>query len=396
MGAVRRKSSADTLRNDRKFLGRTEDPEYLEIVSADGSRIRDARGRTLIDFQMGWCVGNLGWNPPEIIARVQRFRGPFYVSPKMLYAPWTQLAQELVDVAPGKLARAYRCTGGSEAVELALQLAMSVTGRTKIVSLEDAYHGNTFGARSVGEGDLDVKLSGMKKLAPPLDASALDRLETLLRHDDAAALIMEPISMNLNVLVPDSDFMREVIPLCHRHGTLVIFDEVACGFGRTGKMFATDHWRLEPDILCVAKALGSGVAPIASVLATADVSDAAKDELHFYSTFGWMPLATEAALGTLAYWRAHRDRLLENIAERSAQLRHGLVEIFEDADVRVMGMAVAVGLDDEQRVARITRRCRDHGLLVDDEEDFLLMFPALTIDEASVTEALEILEIAAR
>jgi acetylornithine/succinyldiaminopimelate/putrescine aminotransferase len=394
MGAVRRKSSADVHRNDRKFLGRTEDPQSLEIVAAEGSRVRDARGRTFIDFQMGWCVGNLGWNPPEIVARVQRFRGPLYVSPKAVYAPWTHLAQGLVDVAPGKLARAYRCIGGSEAVELALQLAMTATGRTKIVSLEGAYHGNTFGARSVGEGDLDAKLPGMKKLAPPLDADALARLETLLRHGDVAALIMEPISINLNVLVPDSDFMLEVIPLCHRHGTLVIFDEVACGFGRTGKLFATEHWHLEPDMMCLAKAMSSGVAPIASVLATDEVAAAAKDELHFYSTYGWMPLATEAALGT--YWRAHGNELVANIAERSAQLRHGLVHIFDDAEVRVIGMAIAIGLDDKERVARITKRCRDHGLLVGEEDDFLAMYPALTVDERTVDGALEILATAAR
>jgi acetylornithine/succinyldiaminopimelate/putrescine aminotransferase len=396
MGAVRRKPSADVSRNDRKFLGRTSDPEPLQIVAAEGSHVRDARGRTFIDFQMGWCVGNLGWNPPEIVARVQRFKGPFYVSPKMLYAPWTQLAKELVDVAPRKLAHAYRCVGGSEAVEHALQLAMTATGRTKIVSLEGAYHGNTFGARGVGDGGVDATLSGMKKLAPPLDAAALDRLETLLRHNDVAALIMEPIPMNLNVLVPDSDFMREVIPLCHRHGTLVIFDEVACGFGRTGRLFAADHWHLEPDIMCVAKAFSSGIAPIASTLATQEVADACKDELSFYSTFGWMPLATEAALGTLAYWRAHGDELVENIAERSAQLRHSLGEIFDDGELRMIGMAIAIGLDDEERVARIAKRCRDHGLIIGEEEDFLVMFPALTIDEDTVDDALQILAEAAR
>ncbi|HUS32760.1 MAG TPA: aspartate aminotransferase family protein [Kofleriaceae bacterium] len=396
MGAVRRTSPADVLRNDRKFLGRTEEPEALEIVAAEGSRVRDARGRTFIDFQMGWCVGNLGWNPPEIVARIQRFRGPYYVSPKAVYAPWTRLAEGLVDIAPGKLEYAYRCVGGSEAVELALQLAFTATGRSKIISLEGAYHGNTFGARSVGEGDLDAKLAGMKKLAPPLDADALERLETLLKHNDVAALIMEPISMNLNVLVPESDFMRELIPLCHRYGALVIFDEVACGFGRTGKLFAAEHWHAEPDIMCVAKALSSGIAPIASTLATADVADAAKGELSFYSTFGWMPLATEAALGTLAYWRTKGDSLLENIAERSTQLRHGLTEIFDDAELRIHGLAVAVGLDDKERAARITKRCKDHGLLLGEEEDFLLMWPALTVDEPTAAKALEIIETAAR
>src|ERR1041385_136233 len=100
-------------------LARTGTPEKLEILSAEGSRVTDARGRTFIDFQMGWCVANLGWNPPEIVARVKRFKGPFYVSPKNHYAPWTELAKQLVDVAPGKLTRVYRCVGGSESVELA-------------------------------------------------------------------------------------------------------------------------------------------------------------------------------------------------------------------------------------------------------------------------------------
>jgi adenosylmethionine-8-amino-7-oxononanoate aminotransferase len=176
----------------------------------------------------------------------------------------------------------------------------------------------------------------------------------------------------------------------------VIFDEVACGFGRTGRLFAADHWHLEPDIMCVAKAFSSGIAPIASTLATQEVADACKDELSFYSTFGWMPLATEAALGTLAYWRAHGDELVENIAERSAQLRHSLGEIFDDGELRMIGMAIAIGLDDEERVARIAKRCRDHGLIIGEEEDFLVMFPALTIDEDTVDDALQILAEAAR
>jgi acetylornithine/succinyldiaminopimelate/putrescine aminotransferase len=310
-----------------------------------------------------------------------------------MYAPWTELAERLTERAPGKLARAYRCVGGSESVELALQIAMKHTDRHKLVSLEGAYHGNTFGARSVGEIDLDTHLPGMKKLAPPLDAKALDRLETLLKHRDVAALIMEPIVMNLNVLVPEDDFMRELVPLCHRYGTLVIADEVACGMGRTGKFFASEHYDLEPDLVCLAKALGSGVAPIATTLATKELADSVAEDLHFYSTFGWMPLATEAALGTLDYWDAHGDELLDNVAARASQLCGGLMRIFEDAkEVRVQGMAAAVEIGDEDAVSRIVKRCRDAGLIVIEEEDTLMMLPPLTVDEETVEEALEILE----
>jgi acetylornithine/succinyldiaminopimelate/putrescine aminotransferase len=187
--------------------------------------------------------------------------------------------------------------------------------------------------------------------------------------------------------------MRELVPLCHRYGTLVIADEVASGMGRTGKFFASELYDLEPDLMCLAKALGSGVAPIATTLATKELADAVAEDLHFYSTFGWMPLATEAALGTLDYWDDHGDELLENVAARASQLCGGLMRIFEDAEeVRVQGMAVAVEIGDEDAVSRIVKRCRDAGLIVIEEEDTLMMLPPLTVDEQTVEQALEILE----
>jgi acetylornithine/succinyldiaminopimelate/putrescine aminotransferase len=396
MRLLKRKQSPEVMRNDKKFVGRTSPARNLEVVAAEHARVRDARGRTLIDFEMGWCVGNLGWNPPEILARVRDFRGPSYVAPHATYAPWSELGRRLAAITPGELGRAYRCVGGSEAVELALQLAIAATGRHKLVSLEGAYHGNTFGARSVGDVDVNVHLSGMKKLRPPLDAGALDRLETQLKHRDVAAFIMEPIAMNLGVLVPEEPFMRGLVQLCHRYGTLVIADEVACGFGRTGKMFACEHYDLEPDLMCLAKALGGGVAPIATALATAEIADAVEEELDFYSTFGWMPLAVEAALATLDYWSEHGEKILENVAERSAQLENGLREIFEDVEISVKGVAGNVNLADEKRASRIQERCMDRGLIVVSEEEELMLLPPCTVDDKTMDEAMEVLAAAAR
>lgn len=394
MGALR--SRPTTERRDRRYLGRTEDAEGPEIVRAEGSRVVDAHGRTLIDFQMGWCVGNLGWNPPEILARVQRFAGPSYVTPGNSYAPWADLAQRLVAIAPGKLARAYRVTTGTEAVELALQLAVTRTGRRKFASIEDAYHGNSFAARTVGSDDLDAHLPGVRHLAPPLDAGALDRLETMLKHRDVAAFIMEPVITNLSVVIPESDFMRGLVPLCHRYGTLVIMDEVACGLGRAGTMFACERDAIQPDLLTIAKSLGGGIVPIATTLATVDVADAARDELSFYATFGWMPLAVEAALAVLDYWKAHGNELLANVAQRAAQIENVLRALFPDADLRIRGLAIGVGLDDDERVAAIAKRAKQRGLLVYPEDDSLIMFPALTCDEATCGEALDILAAASR
>jgi acetylornithine/N-succinyldiaminopimelate aminotransferase len=389
-------SRPTTERRDRRYLGRTEDAEAPEVVRAEGSRVVDAHGRTFIDFQMGWCVGNLGWNPPEILARVQRFTGPSYVTPNNSYAPWVDLAERLVATAPGKLARAYRATTGTEAVELALQLAVTRTGRRKFVSIEDAYHGNSFGARTVGSDDLDAHIPGVRHLAPPLDAGALDRLETLLKHRDVAGFIMEPVITNLSVVIPDGELMRGLVPLCHRYGTLVIMDEVACGLGRAGSMFACEHDALEPDLLTIAKSLGGGIVPIATTFATAEVADAARGELSFYASFGWMPLAVEAALAVLDFWKAHGDKLLANIAQRGAQIENVLRELFPDAELRMRGLAIGVGLDDEDRVSAIAKRAKERGLLVYPEDDSLVMFPALTIDEATCGEALDMLAAASR
>jgi putrescine aminotransferase len=177
----------------------------------------------------------------------------------------------------------------------------------------------------------------------------------------------------------------------------VIADEVACGFGRTGKLFASEHYDLEPDLLCVAKALGGGVAPIASTLATTEIADGIEDsDYDFYSTFGWMPLATEVALGTLDVWRARGDEILDNTGARSNQLRRGLSTIFPGVELRVAGVAIAVELGDEERIQHVDKRCRDHGLIVVPEEDALMMLPACTVDEDTVDEALGIIENAAR
>ena len=398
MGLLRGTHFPDLARKDKKFVGRAKPAEPLEVVGAQGSRVRDIAGRSYIDFQLGWGVGNLGWNPPDITARVRAFEGPSYVAPGMLYEPWADLAERLVDMTPGKLAKAYRCVGGTEAVELALQLATAATGRHKFISLQDAYHGNSFGARSLGSGALDAHLPGCKKLAPPLDASALHRLETLLKDREVAAFIMEPTVTNLNVLVPDGDFMRGIVELCHTYGTLVIADEVACGFGRTGRLFACEHYDLEPDIMTLAKSITNGVAPLGATLVTNEVVKQVDEDYDFYSSYGWHPVSVEAAIATLEYWRDHRSEVLQNVSERSDQLRHRLSIMdfhAEQPELRIQGLAIGIGLGDADYVLQIEKKCRASGLLVFAEDDSLVMFPPLTIDHDTLDEALDIIAQAA-
>jgi 4-aminobutyrate aminotransferase-like enzyme len=378
-----RTKTTDLKRRDAKVVGRSSTATDLAIVRAAGSEVWDVRGRRYIDLVMGWCCGNLGWGAAGVRERLARFEGPDYAPPSFLYAPAIELAEMLAELAPGDLRRSFRATGGTEAIECALQIAMAYTGRHKLVSIEGAYHGNSFGARTIGASDdAPAHLPGVKHLKPPLDAKAVDRLETLLKHDDVAAFVMEPVIMNLGVCVPAREFIEGASDLCRRHGTLFIADEVACGFGRTGRLFACEHFGLEPDILCLAKAITNGHAPLGVAITTDEIADAI--ELEFYSTFGWHPVAVEAALATVEHHRDHRDELQRNVEARSAQLSARLGHLSPN----ILGLAASFAHDDADKIGE---RCREHGLLVAAEDDRISLFPALTVDEGTLGEALDVL-----
>lgn len=157
---------------------------------------------------MGWCVGNLGWHNPTTRAHIRKFTGPDYVYPGYSYPGWLELAQLLARITPGELTKSFRATGGSEAVDMALQAAMVHTGRKKLLSIEDSYHGNTLAGLSVASSDNRKKypnlLPNCHKIEAPLDADALDKVETRLKRRDVAAFIMEPIVINLGVHIPDN------------------------------------------------------------------------------------------------------------------------------------------------------------------------------------------------
>src|SRR5688500_16453583 len=178
----------------RTHLAREEEESGVRVARSRGSFVFDSRGRKYVDFLAGWCVGNFGWNNPHLDRARRPFKGPDYVYPNDSYAPWEELAGLLARIAPAGLNMCYRATGGSEAVDIALQAAIVHTGRSKFVSLEDAYHGNTVAAMSMGNGAPDGAMRKSRKISLPLDEDALDRVETQLKRRDVAAFIMEPIS----------------------------------------------------------------------------------------------------------------------------------------------------------------------------------------------------------
>lgn len=381
---------------DKKYLARASEPEKFEVKRQSGNYIYSPKGKKYVDLTMGWCVGNFGWNNREIKTRVQNFDGPDYVSPQHLYKPWAELAHRLEKIAPGKLKKSFRSTGGTESVELALQAAIRFTERSKIVSLKDAYHGNSLAALGVGGPDLGDWYRNpfsAYRIKAPLNERSAERVEKRLKKKDVAAVIMEPIICNRGVMIPDENFMTHLQSSCKQHGTLLIIDEVATGFWRTGKLFGTEHFDIEPDLLCLGKAITGGFAPMGAMLATNEVAEALSKEDSYYSTYGWHPRSVEAALATLDYIERNEEFLRTNIREMGNELAEQLSTLkFESQPtIRLKGLAIGVGFEDDGYGEKIVDRCKSKGLLISNGENGFSLFPALNIDRKTINEAIDIL-----
>jgi adenosylmethionine-8-amino-7-oxononanoate aminotransferase len=381
----------------QRFLAREDSPE-LQIARSKDSYVFDASGKRYVDFLMGWCVGNFGWGNAVIEKPAKAFKGPDYVYPGFDYQPWEDLAFLLVAVAPPGLGKCFRATGGSEAVDLALQAAMLHTGRAKFMSLEDSYHGNTLGCLSIGASGKREKVRNLLpnclKVDPPLDERLLGKIETQLKKREVAAFIMEPISMNLGVLIPEDEFLPELQRLCRRYGTLLVMDEVATGFGRTGTLFASDQYDLQPDIITLAKAITDGVGGMGAMIATAEVARSMEEDGSFYSTYGWHPRSTAVAITTLKYIIRNERRLIAHVtaAAEYFAMRLAAMTFRHDVEVRQRGLAIGLDFGDEDYANKVGERCRKKGLLVSPEGETVLLIPALNIDLKTAQKGLDILE----
>lgn len=378
----------------RTHLAREEEDSGIRVARSRGSYVFDNRGRKYVDFLAGWCVGNFGWNNPRLERARRSFNGPDYVYPNDSYAPWEELAGLLARIAPAGLTMCYRATGGSEAVDIALQAAIVHTGRSKFVSLEDAYHGNTIASMSVGDGAPEDVLRKSHRISLPLDVDALDRVETRLKRRDVAAFIMEPVPINLGVESPEPEFMEGLSKLCTRHGTLLIMDEVATGFGRTGRLFASEHYDIEPDIMTLGKAITGGAVGMGAVISTDEVAESMEEDGSFYSTYGWHPLATHVAIANVRWIIQNKRRLMDGVAATSGYFRDRLsaMDFDDEVTLNIQGLAIGVDVGDEDHADEIVEACRRGGLLLDTEGSVITMLPALTIDRPAARRGLDIFE----
>lgn len=385
---------------DSCYLARSMPSNHIEILRTNENFLYDINEKRYIDFYSGWCVGNLGWDNKKIKSELNKFDGPDYVTPFFLYKPWADLAELLATITPGNLTKSFRATGGSEAVEIALSAANAYTKRSNYISIEGSYHGDSMGAMSVGASPFQNAHPGLlkqfKKIKPPLNEKTLEEVERLLAKNDVAAFIMEPIICNLAVLIPDQTFMFKLQELCRAYGTLLIIDEVATGFGRTGKLFATEHFNfLEPDIMCMAKAITGGYGPMGATITTPEVAKSMESESCYYSTYGWYPRSVAAALLNIHYLLDNKQFIENNTEELSTYFKDRLEKIdFNcDVDIRVKGLAIGIVPQQKNYAREIVKEAQKQGLLVAPQSgDCFAIFPALTISKEVAKEGLDILE----
>lgn len=369
--------------------------EPIEVVQAHGTTITGSDGKTYLDCFSGISVVNAGHGHPKVIAAAKAQMDKLvHCSTYIYYSPTAGLlAKRLAEITPGKLQKTFFANSGAEAVEGAMRLAKQFTGKKELIALTQSFHGRTVGTLSV-TGNYGRKkgsgpyMSGVAfapaphfyrcpfKTSTPDDCATAcaEAIEDVLRSQtsmDVAAFIAESVLGEGGIIVPPDNYFKYAKAICDKHGILFICDEVQSGFGRTGKMFAIEHYGVEPDIMATAKGIADGF-PLGAFTARADVGGAFKPGDHL-STFGGNPVSCAAALANIDV--LINEKLSENSAARGEQIMKRLRKTAESVpligDVRGKGLMIGVELvkDKEKTPAvaetkEVRRLCREAGVLV--------------------------------
>jgi putrescine aminotransferase len=378
----------------------TESGDYAALEwTGEGSIVRDLIGREWIDCLGGYGIYDLGIRNPEVLAavRAQLDRNP--MPTQELLDPFKgMLCRLLAQISPGELTNAFICNSGTEAIEGAMKIARVATGRKGFVCADGAFHGKTLGALS-----LMSKASFREPVEPLIgpvyripfgDADAAERV--LRDHgSEIAAVVIEPIQGEAGAVVPPDDFLPRLRAACDETGVLLIADEVQTGLGRTGKLWAVDHWNVEPDIVCVAKSLGGGVMPVGAIIGRAHVWKALEPNPFLHtSTFGGNPLACAAAIASLHV--ILRDRLWEAAERKGTRIMDALEQLrarYPKVLTRVQGKGLLIGMvfPDNETGYQVSAELFRRGVLVAGTQiaaTTVRIEPALTIPDDLIDEVL--------
>jgi 4-aminobutyrate aminotransferase len=390
------------------------------LASCEGIYITNVQGKRYMDFH-GNSVHQLGYRNTYILDKVKAQMDILPFSPRRFTnVPAIDLANKLCSLLPKDLSRVLFAPGGTSAISMALKLARLVTGKHKVISFWDSFHGASLDAIAAG-GELEFRtglgplMPGVERVPPPNsyrsifkgldnDMAYADYLEYIIEKEgDFGAFIAEPIR-NTDVQIPSAAYWKRVRSLCTRHKILLILDEIPTAFGRTGKMFAHEHFAIEPDILCLGKGLGAGVMPLAAIVAREEYNRFGQVSLgHF--THEKSPLAATAGLAMLEYLQ--QQDVLNHVQQMGAYMKGRLEAMKEKypliGDIRGLGLLWGVELvTDRNTKAKASKQsdailydCLQNGLSFKvSQGNTLQLAPPLIINQAELKSAMDILEAA--
>ncbi len=409
-------NGAEMLARDKLYVSPSYTPMYpLFVDVGSGSVIRDVDGNLFLDFTAGIAVTNTGHCHPEVVAAIQDQAAKLLhmSGTDFYYRPQIDLAEKLAKIAPGPSPKkVFFANSGAEAIEGALKLARWHTERNRVVAFFGAFHGRTYGAMSLSGSKL-VHRRGFSPLVPdihhvefprtcPEGEAGTDKCrlvknieDTIFKRtcppEEVAAIFVEPIQGEGGYHPIPQNCLPALRALCDKHGILLVVDEVQSGMGRTGKMFAVEHYGVEPDIICSAKGIASGM-PLGAIIAKAEVMDWPPGS--HASTFGGNPVSCQAALASIELLERE---YMANATVRGEQLRAGLRELSQKhaglTNVRGLGLMTAADLPSGAAREKVIQTAFERGLLLLGCGETALRFcPPLCISATQVDTALTILD----
>ncbi|MEM2168434.1 MAG: aspartate aminotransferase family protein [Candidatus Bathyarchaeia archaeon] len=334
------------------------------IVKGSGAILYDVDGRAYIDCMGGYGVSLIGHCHPKVVSAIKEQCEKLIACHGSLYNDKrAELLEKLVKIAPKGLNKVFLCNSGTEAVECAIKVAVKYTGKSEIISMVRGFHGKTLGALSA-TWNTKYRESFKSILNPNfkfVPFGRLDKVEEAVT-ENTAAIIVEPIQGEGGVHVAPEGFLEGLREICDKRGAVLIFDEVQTGFGRTGRMWASEHWGVIPDIMCIAKAMGGGL-PIGATLAREEIMNALKVGEHT-STFGGNPVTCAAASAVID--AIIEERLVERAWDLGNRFKGMLQDLVEESKIlrEVRGLGLMLGLEARVDIYNILMGALERGVIL--------------------------------
>ena len=359
----------------------------IDFASAQGNYLTDTTGKTYLDFSSGIGVTNLGYHPHVNQALTEQV-GKILHQPNLYH---NQLQEDVAGLLTGdKNYLAFFCNSGAEANEAAIKIARKASGKQEIITFQNSFHGRTFGSMSA-TGQDKIK-QGFGEGVPHFNYAVFNDIDSVkaLANKETAAIMLELVQGESGVQPADKDFVKALSEYCQETGIYLIVDEVQTGIGRTGKLYAYEHYGIEPDIFTLAKGLANGV-PVGAMLAKSSLGEAFSYGSHG-STFGGNKLAMAAAKATLEVMLApgFLDTALESGNKLQAKLQAALSD--KETVTTVRGLGYMIGIETTGNLGELVQAARDKGLIVlTAGTNVIRLLPPITLSDAEIEKGVTIL-----